>query len=189
MSGAAVDIADSLDRFIARCVAPASRRPEPFDRDWRSPCERGAPFTGPQGTPLVDWQPVRREAADDSPLDGVERALGLALHPDAKSYYGRWWSACVAARAPDGPVSLIFLWNADDAERLAENLIGHALAKRQQKAAFTVFFANTESDSEYFLSIDNATGAVLLEEPGRPPIRQVAPSLSAFLDSLEATAV
>ena len=184
-----MSISDSLDRLIARCITPEGPRPEPFDREWRSPCERGAPFTGPDGTPLVDWRPVRRDAGVDNPLDGVERALALELHPDAKFYYGSWWSACIAARAPDGPVSLIFLWNADDAERLAENLIGHALAKRQQRSPLTVFFANTDNDSEYFLSIDNATGAVLLEEPGRPPIRQVAPSLAAFLDSLEATAV
>jgi SecY interacting protein Syd len=189
MIDAAVDVAESLDRFIARCVHAIGPRPEPFDQDWRSPCERGAPFAGPDGAPLVDWQPVRRDVAHDNPLDAVERALELALHPDAKSYYGRWWSACIRARAPDGPVSLIFLWNADDAERLAENLIGHALAKRRQRAPFTVFFANTDSDSEYFLSIDNATGAIWLEEPGRPPIRQVAPSLSAFLDSLEAAPV
>jgi SecY interacting protein Syd len=65
-----------------------------------------------------------------------------------------------------------------------ENLIGHALAKRRARAPFTVFFACTEPDSELFLSVDNATGEVMLEAPGAKPLRTVAPSLTVFLRGL-----
>jgi len=36
------------------------------------------------------------------------------------------------------------------------------------------------------LSVDNDTGKVLLEEPGKPPIREVESDLASFLDRLEA---
>ena len=48
----------------------------------------------------------------------------------------------------------------------------------------TVFFACTEQDSELFLSVDNETGAVVLEKPGYKPIRQVADDLESFIRTL-----
>ena len=81
-------------------------------------------------------------------------------------------------------MSLILLWNPADAERLVENLIGHALAKRRARAPFTVFFACTEPESDLFLSVDNETGEVVLEAPGAKPMRTVAPSLTVFLRGL-----
>jgi SecY interacting protein Syd len=180
-----VSTADSLDRFIARYLGAVTPPPEPFDPEWRSPCEQGAPFAAADGERRIAWRPVRHDDFVDDLFSGLERALELELHADIKIYYGRWWSAHLDARAPDGPVSLIQLWNREDAEQLVENLIGHALAKRQQRSPFTAFFANTDPDSDYFLSVDNATGQVLLEQPGRPPLRVVAESLASFLDSLE----
>jgi SecY interacting protein Syd len=179
----------SLDRFITRYLAAGRPPPEPFDPDWRSPCECGAAFAGAAGGRYIHWQPVRREPPRDLPADqlfrGLEHALELTLHPDIKDYYGRYWSAGLDARAPDGPVGLILLWNPADFDRLAENLIGHALAKRRQRAPLTLFFAGTDPDSEYFLSVDNDGGQVLLELPGRRPVRVVADNLAVFLDSLE----
>lgn len=177
--------AESLDLFIERYLDRSDPSPEPFDPEWRSPCELGEPFRNGSGETLVVWRPVRQSGTGAHLLSGLERALELTLHPDARDYYGRWWSASLDAVAPDGPVSLIQLWNPDDAERLVENLIGHALAKRRQRAPFTVFFATTGPDSDYFLSIDNATGEVLLEQPGLRPLRVVAPDLATFLDRLE----
>lgn len=185
MSTASASTADSLDRFIERCLQAGSLRPEPFDPDWRSPCESGEPFRDSDNQARIAWRPVRQDERAAHLLAGLERALDLELHPAITTYYGRWWSASLDARAADGPASLIQLWNAEDAERLVENLIGHALAKRQQRAPFTVFFATTDADSDYFLSVDNATGQVLLEQPGKRPLRVVADSLADFLDSLE----
>ena len=106
------------------------------------------------------------------------------MHPDIKAYYGAYWSAGLEAEAVDGHVSLLFLWNLDDVARLNENLIGHAMAKQRAKSSMSVFFACTEPDSELFLSVDNATGAVLLEKPGYPPVREVADDLASFITTL-----
>jgi SecY interacting protein Syd len=89
-------------------------------------------------------------------------------------------------KSQEGPLSLIQLWNQSDFDRLIENLIGHLMAKQQARQPFTVFFATTDPDSELFLSVDNDTGKVLLEEPGKPPIREVESDLACFLDRLEA---
>ncbi len=131
----------------------------------------------------MPWQPLRRpEASDD--FAGLERALELDVHPDIKRYYGRYWSGGLEAEADEGHVSLLLLWNHADAERLVENLIGHALAKRRTRASFTVFFACTEPDSDLFLSVDNDSGRVVLEAPGQKPRRAVAESLAGFLQQL-----
>ena len=84
----------------------------------------------------------------------------------------------------EGHVSLIQLWNADDFDRLIGNLIGHLMTKQRLKQPFTVFFANTEHDSELFLSIDNESGQVLLEEPAKAPLRIVEQDLVTFLKRL-----
>jgi SecY interacting protein Syd len=90
----------------------------------------------------------------------------------------------LSASADDGPVNLIQLWNPEDFERLIENLIGHSMAKQRLKQPFTVFIATTEPESQLFISIDNGTGNILLEEPGRPPLRTIADSLAEFLHNL-----
>jgi SecY interacting protein Syd len=179
----------ALDDFVARYQATFPELHEPFDREWRSPCELGEPYTADDGAALIRWQPLRRSGFESPDAIGdfaaLERALEFDIHPDVKRYYARYWSGGLEATASDGHVSLLFLWNPADAERLVENLIGHALAKRQARAGFSVFFACTEADSELFLSIDNDSGAVLLEKPGYKPIRTVADSAAAFIATLE----
>ena len=82
-------------------------------------------------------------------------------------------------------MALLQVWNQDDFDRLIGNLIGHALAKRRSKSPLTLFFACTDQD-DYFLSLDNRSGRVLLEQPGVPPVRQVAENLTEFLQRLRA---
>ena len=167
--------------FVTRYLAEFPDLYEVFDRDWRSPCEVSDPFSS-DGIEVVQWRPLGRRYADD--FAALESALETTIHPDIKAYYGAYWSGGLEADAPDGHVSLILLWNQDDAARLVENLIGHALAKRQSKSTFSVFFACTEADSELFLSVDNDSGRVLLERPGYKPLRTVADSLAEFLADL-----
>jgi SecY interacting protein Syd len=178
----ATDVADELDAFVERYLLRYPELVDPFDPQWRSPCETGEPFTSGEEVRCVPWRPLRRAFADD--FAGLERALGTTIHADIKAYYGRYWSGGLEATAQEGHVSLILLWNPSDAERLVENLIGHALAKRRVSAPFTVFFACTEPESDLFLSVDNATGEVVLEAPGAKPLRTVAPSLTVFLRGL-----
>jgi len=176
------EVVAALGAFVDRYVEQYPRLIDPFDAQWRSPCEVGEPFAGAGGDLQIEWRPVRRAFADD--FAGLERALEQPIHPDIRAYYGAFWSGGLEATAADGHVSLILLWNPADAERLIENLIGHALAKRRARAPFTVFFACTEPESELFLSVDNATGQVVVEAPGSKPLRTVAPSLTVFLRGL-----
>ena len=170
-----------LDSFVERYLERYPTLVDPFDPDWRSPCEVGDPFVQ-GGVHQIEWHPVRRAHADD--FAGLERALEQPIHEDIKAYYGAYWSGGLEATAVEGHVSLILLWNPADSERLVENLIGHALAKRRARMPFTVFFACTEPDSDLFLSVDNRTGAVMLEAPGGRIVRSVAPSLTVFLRGL-----
>ncbi len=168
---------EALERFVARYVEVNPELLEEYDTQWRSLCELGPPTRG-----RVRWRPLARERAAD--FDGLENALEIEIHPDMKSYYGSFWSGSLEADAPDGHVSLLFIWNQDDVGRLVENLIGHALQKRRRRQPFNVFFACTEEDSELYLAVDNETGEVLLEAPDRAPLRKVADDLASFLATL-----
>jgi SecY interacting protein Syd len=128
----------ALDRFVRRHGQRFPSLPAPFDAEWRSPCELDTVTQPPPRQ--VRWRPLRRPVPID-PFAGLARALEMPIHPDAKAFWGRYWSGNLEAEAADGHVSLLQLWNEDDADRLVENLIGHALAKRRARSAFTVFFA------------------------------------------------
>lgn len=175
--------AAALDRFVADYQQRYPRLEDQFDPEWRSPCEVGGPFRDAGGNQRLAWRPLRRpEGSDD--FVGLERALEVPIHPDIKTYYGSYWSGGLEAEAADGHVSLLLLWNEDDAARLVENLIGHAIAKRRARSPFSVFFACTEPGSDLFLSVENDSGRVVLEVPGAKPMRVVADSLAAFLGTL-----
>ena len=175
----------ALEEFVSDTMKAYPHLETVFDGDWRSPCELGEPYRAEDGSQSVSWQPRSRHpdtaAADFAPL---ERALDISVHPDIKAYYAAYWAAGLEAEAVDGHVSLLFLWNHDDVDRLNENLIGHAMAKQRIKRPMSIFFACTEPESELFLSVDNDTGAVILEKPGYKPIRQVADRLSDFIETL-----
>jgi len=180
-----VSVRTALDHFIADTRMSYPELTVPFDADWRSPCEIGDPHRGGDGKDQICWQPTPRHPGttiDD--FEPLERALEIEAHPDIKAYYAGYWSAGLEAEAVDGHVSLLFLWNLEDVARLNENLIGHAMAKRGSKSSMSIFFACTDPDSELFLTVENDSGIVLLEKPGYKPVRQIAESLSSFLETL-----
>lgn len=168
------ELTDFINRTLA--LTAGGELTAPFDPEWRSPCELH------QDTELTWWRPARQEAPVS--FAGLEHALECGIHPDIKSYYGSYWSGTLEADSEEGRVSLIQLWNRKDFDRLIANLIGHAMAKRRLGQTFTLFFANTDPDSELFLSIDNASGAVMLEEPGKPVLREVETDIRRFLGRL-----
>lgn len=173
-------VKQSLEAFTTRALTErgVDYFESAFDPEWRSLCEIDA---SPRAA-RVRWRPV----AQTVPVDfrGLANALECEIHADIQAYYGSFWSGGFEAKSHEGHVSLIQLWNAEDFDRLVANLIGHALAKRKARAPFTAFFATTEVDSELFLSIDNESGKVLLEEPGRPPIKEVETDIATFIDRL-----
>ena len=158
-------------------IAESGLLSSPFDTDWRSPSELR------QDSDLTYWKPVRQHAPVS--FEGLSHALELEIHADIKAYYASYWSGTLEADSSEGRVSLIQLWNAEDFDRLIANLIGHAMVKQKSRQGFTVFFANTDPDTEVFLSIDNSSGAILLEEPGKPPLRQVETDIRTFLRRLK----
>ena len=168
-----------LDTFCSQVQAVTGKPPQQeYDSDWPSVCIKG----GPDQQGMVSWLPVKR--ADKADFSGLETALEVEVHADIKAYYGSYWSEGIEAEATDGRLTLIQIWNESDFDRLLENFIGHAMAKRRSREALTFFFACTD-DPEFFLSVENKTGQVLLERPGEAPIRTVADSLGAFLSGLE----
>lgn len=169
----------ALSGFVSRSLALRDHAlfQQPFDEEWRSPCEVRQEQTS------TYWRP----ALQSKPLDfaGLANAAEQPIHPDIQSYYNLYWAGTLPGKTVEGELSLIQMWNEEDFTRLLENLVGHLFYKIRAKAPFTVFFANTEEDSEFFLSVDNDTGVVLLEEPGRPPIKELAPDLATFLNRIE----
>lgn len=166
----------ALTGFVRRSLdhTEAGYFSQPFDPEWRSPCELR------QDGDVTHWQPL----GQTQPLDfsGLANAVEAPIHQDIQDYYSLYWSGTLAGKTEEGHVSLIQIWNEEDFTRLIENLVGHLFHKVRARSPFTVFFANTEEDSEYFLSIDNESGVVLLEEPGRPPLKEIAPDLATFLN-------
>ena len=121
----------------------------------------------------------------ESSIEGCERALEFEIHESIKQYYTSFWFPPLCARSIHGELELIGIWNSEDLENLQANFIGHILQQRRLHLKPTFFFALTLPESEHCLSIDNTTGAVLLEEAGKAPERIIADSLVSFLDAIE----
>lgn len=173
-------VEQALDNFIQRyqqLTAEQTPRIE-YDPAWPSACYQGE--ADAQAT--IAWQPVRQDGLSDL-FERIEQALEVAIHPDIKAYYNRYWSDPIAARSDQGELNLLFVWNRDDDERLRANLIGHALGRKRLKQPLSLFFACTQPE-EYVLSIDNSSGQVMLEQPGKKARDTIAPSLAEFLQRL-----
>ena len=126
---------------------------------------------------MVPWRPIPMDPPAD--FADVEAAAGLRLHPDILAFYGSFWGWGGGGTHSGEPVSLRAPWNPRDLARIKQNIIEHVRVCAESQTPPTVFVANTASD--WFFSVDNATGEVFLEEPGSPRVRVVAPSLAWFL--------
>lgn len=172
-----------VDRSIQKQLEQNQRLPVTcYDSQWPSTCYLEPTRANSQ----VQWQPQPQTGqSTDAMFDRMEDALGFELHPDIRCWYSSFWSDPLPARCDKGDLSLIFLWNEQDGERLRGNLIGHLLSKQKQKQSPTLFFACTEPDGDQFISIDNNTGEIWLEQPGKPPVMKLAASLQEFIEQLE----
>jgi len=172
-------VAQALARFMQRSCHDYGPLTAEYDAQWRSPCEVGEAFGTP---PQIHWQPTARHFGHD--FAGLANAFEAPIHPDIEAYYGAFWAGHLNAQAPSGELMLLQVWNEEDRARLIENMIGHHLVQRRAKAPVSLFFACTEPDSDLILTVENATGAVLLEQPGNRPLRKVSDSLTEFLQTL-----
>jgi len=169
-------VRDALGRVLTRYVEKYAPTVED-DPEWPSPCVVGEP----DEEDMVAWRPVLMESPPA--LDDLT-AGGDALHPDALAFYSSYWAGEVEARFAGEAVLLNTLWNDEEVAALRSRLREHFEAQQQSEAPhYTVPIAGTDSDFSF--ALDNRTGGVVLEEPGRLPVRVAAPSLTAFLLGLE----
>ncbi|MGE3808823.1 MAG: SecY-interacting protein Syd [Gemmataceae bacterium] len=152
---------DEVARELLALLERATPVPVEHDPEWPSVCEQlPADEAG-----FVRWRPV--------PMEPPAAFEGIALYSSLRAFYGSFWSGAVAGRHSEEVVGLSLAWNEADLVRITETL------RSQIAAGEPVFVAHTNSD--WFFGVDNNTGTVYLCEPGRPPVREVAPSLAAFL--------
>ena len=177
---------NSLDNFFKRFIntieAETGQLPiTEYHKDWPSECQLGEQFLSEQMQPCIHWQPVLR--AENTDLSGLETALEIDLHPDIRCFFSRYWSEQIDTIFQQGNLTLMFIWNEADMQRLIENQLGHAMNKLRNKQPLTFFIACTDSD--YIISVENDSGQVVLERPGYSPEKVLASNLNQFLNELE----
>lgn len=152
-----------------------------YDKDWPSLCYQNEDQTDSTET-LVHWAPIKQ--TDQDMFLRLAQALDIKVHPDIITFYSSYWANHLQASSPDGDLELLQVWNQEDMERLRSNLIGHALDKKKRKQPLSFFFAITVPD-DGMLCLNNDTGEIWYELPGKKPIRKIANSLAEFISSLE----
>jgi SecY interacting protein Syd len=181
-------ITQALDLFINEYIGLMQQNNSPllveFDDDWTSPClsygekNQGLPIQNGQA---VDWRPVLQKPVNT--MDNIARALELEIPTELATFFTRYFSLDIPAKAQRGELSLIQAWNQHDFERLQGNLIAHVLMKRRLKQAETLFFAATDDD-DFIISVDCASGQVMLEQIGLTPKEVLADTLTDFISQL-----
>lgn len=156
--------------------------------DWPSACQQGQPFLSETMQDSIHWLPVLRASASEpeessKALTGLEKALELKIRPEIHSFFSRYWSEQIDCIFQQGNLTLLFVWNEADMDRLVENQIGHALGKIRNKQTLTFFIACTDSD--YIISVENDSGQVVLERPGYPMEKILSANLNQFINELE----
>lgn len=176
-----MQIPEILDGFITEWLDLHTDAPPTvaFDPQWPSQCYESSSL---QAGEQVAWLPQKQTVACDV-FTRLGEALETTIHPDIITYYTYLWSDHLSAKAPDGDLVLLQVWNEEDIERLRANLIGHAMNKAKKKRPLTLFFACTEPD-DGILSLLNEDGSIWLEYPGQEPVKKIAENLCDFLSQL-----
>jgi SecY interacting protein Syd len=131
----------------------------------------------------IYWKPVQK--SDTSLFNDLEQALEVKFHDDLITFYGSFWSNGICVEREDINFSLIQTWNEDDLEQLKENILGHCFAKIKAKLPLTFFIGCTYGED--VVTLDQETGQVLLEKPGRKAHKVLSPDLETFLITLDPT--
>lgn len=175
------NVQQSLHNLVQRLRSEAEASDPRFlieyDPDWPSPCYLQTAEAGE----MVDWQPVPMDI--QLSFANIENAMQITLNEQFCHYFTTQWSFNLLTQASEGQCELLQVSNQDDFERLQQNLIGHLMMKQRLKQPPTLFFGLTDED-DFILSVDNASGEVVLEQVGKNPVRCLAPDLATFLDGL-----
>jgi SecY interacting protein Syd len=146
----------------------------PDEEDRPSPCRYD-----PRNPAL--WQRWTRPQMAD--LHNIAVALGCDFHPAIHTYYGHGFAGQISASFKGLAVTLVQPWNDDDFERLQENMVAHVMMLRRLKLPLTIFIATVPNELQV-VSLDNDSGAVVLEQLGQPTRWILADSLAEFLQRL-----
>lgn len=178
---------DQLDTFVSSyidLVGGSNRQMlTEFDADWLSPCIQASEseLSNLKDGAEVAWLPVLQPA--NVHLNDLAAALELTIDPQLEALFCRYYSHDLPAQTERGDLDILQAWNKDDFERLQKNLISHVLMKRRLKQAETLFFATTDQD-DFIISVEVASGEVVLEQVGKTPQEVLAPDLASFFATL-----
>ncbi len=183
-----VPLTQALDHFVDKWVQWQKQYSDcplkiHYDSQWPSLCyqpniQSRLPL---QEGEDCQWLPVRQSPQDM--FSRLNSALEIEVHLDIVNFYSRFWSNNLAATSEFGELEILQVWNQDDMERLRSNILGQALDKRRRKQEISIFFAIT-SPEDGMLCVNNDSGEVWFEVPGKKPVRKIADSLAEFLQSL-----
>ncbi|NUZ11345.1 SecY-interacting protein [Pseudoalteromonas sp. McH1-7] len=148
-----------------------------YDEAWPSPCEQGEPNKLNE----INWQAVERNPKGT--FDELAKALETQFPDGLNTLYGDFFSGNITAFIDGKKIELLQAWNADDFDRLQQNITGHILMKRRLKQPDTVFIGLTEAD-DLLVSVDVSTGQVGLEFVGKKQHHVLADSIAEFVDCL-----
>ncbi len=180
-------LVENLDSFINAYIDLAGddkrRLLTGFDTDWLSTCLL---FSEVQLTDVTNgeqmaWRPQLQPAS--SHLGDLAAALEIEIHPQLADLFCRYYSHDLPATTERGDLDILQAWNQDDFERLQKNLISHVLMKRRLKQPETLFFATTDQD-DFIISVDVASGNVMLEQVGKVPTEVLANDIASFIKTL-----
>jgi SecY interacting protein Syd len=174
-------VQQSLHKLMRNLQQQAVSHPQlmetEFESHLASPCYVREASEGE----LCPWQPVLMEG--DHTFANIENALQLTLNEQFCKYFTTYWSFNLQVKAEQGNCELLQVCSDSDFARLQENLIGHLLMKQRLKQPPTLFFGLTDED-DFILTVDNASGEVVLEQVGKLPSRCLAPDLATFVEGL-----
>lgn len=154
-----------------------------YDADWFSPCLLldEAQLADVASGEQTNWRPQLQPVS--SHLGDLAKALEIEIHPQLETLFCRYYSHDLPATTDRGDLDILQAWNQDDFERLQKNLIAHVLMKRRLKQPETLFFATTDQE-DFIISIDVASGKVMLEQVGKEPKEALAEDLNSFMKTL-----
>ncbi len=130
----------------------------------------------------VGWRPFLR--TEPGSFDNLAHALDMPVHPSLTALFGHYYAGHLPLCYKGLFITLLQPWHRDDFERLQQNQIGHQLMQRKLGLPATWFIASCR-DEHRLVTLDNASGAVLLERLGQGAIGTLAPDLASFLHRAE----